>query len=504
DSSVSLGETFVFVTPAAIGAEGSTTNSCFLGMIDELAVYNRALATNEIQAIYAADGTGRCKEPPTIISHPVSQRVTIGSNVTFSVTAAGSPQLRYQWLRGGAIAGAANTSLSFIVQPASGGNYSVRVTNAFGAVLSSNAVLTVNNVPSALAQSVGLDEDTFADITLQGADLEGDPLTFSIVTPPVYGSLTGSGANRTYTPAPNFHGLDSFTFKVNDGLVDSAPATVSITVAPVNDPPVAQSQSVSLDEDTPTAIGLGVFDVDGDALTFTVGAPAHGSLTGIPPNLTYHPNTNFHGPDNFTFSVNDGQTSSPPATVSITVRPVNDAPFAKIAVSPLTEFAGVTNKIIIAPVCGDAAVVLDGSQSSDVENDPLQYLWLEGTNILSTAATFTNDFAPGPHTVTLVVSDGVDTGVATVTFDVLTPSESVGLLMDLVTEANVGRRNARPLLATLRAAAASFDRCDVIPGINQLRAFQNKLRAQVAPSNPDLAAQLETETQRIIDALTGP
>ena len=68
------------------------------------------------------------------------------------------------------------------------------------------------------------------NIVLTGSDVEDSPLTFSIVDNPAHGSLSGSGADRMYMPAANYSGTDSFTFTVNDGTVDSAPATVSINV----------------------------------------------------------------------------------------------------------------------------------------------------------------------------------------------------------------------------------------------------------------------------------
>ena len=89
------------------------------------------------------------------------------------------------------------------------------------------------------------------------------------MTGPAHGTLTGTVPNLTYNPAANYNGPDSFTFKANDGRVDSAAATVSITVTPVNDVPMAQGQSVTTLEDTPKAIMLTGSDADGDALTFT-------------------------------------------------------------------------------------------------------------------------------------------------------------------------------------------------------------------------------------------
>ena len=72
---------------------------------------------------------------------------------------------------------------------------------------------------------------------MTGSDVDGDTLRYTIITPPAHGSLTGTAPNLTYTPALNYNGPDSFTFKVNDGTVDSANATVSLTVTAVNNPP---------------------------------------------------------------------------------------------------------------------------------------------------------------------------------------------------------------------------------------------------------------------------
>ncbi|HYW72610.1 MAG TPA: Ig-like domain-containing protein, partial [Pyrinomonadaceae bacterium] len=85
--------------------------------------------------------------------------------------------------------------------------------------------------PRADDQAVLVNQDTAKAITLTAVDDNGDPLSFAIVTPPQHGALSGSGANRTYTPAPSFRGNDSFTFKANDGTLDSTVATVSITVS---------------------------------------------------------------------------------------------------------------------------------------------------------------------------------------------------------------------------------------------------------------------------------
>ena len=135
------------------------------------------------------------------------------------------------------------------------------------------------DAPTAIDQTVSTDEDTALDITLTGTDPESDPLTYAIGTSPTDGVLTGTAPNVTYTPNTDFNGEDSFTFTVNDGTDDSAEATVTITVNPVNDPPTAIDQTLSTDEDTDLDITLTGFDLEGDAMTFTVETqPSNGTL----------------------------------------------------------------------------------------------------------------------------------------------------------------------------------------------------------------------------------
>ncbi|MCP3993655.1 MAG: adhesin, partial [bacterium] len=101
------------------------------------------------------------------------------------------------------------------------------------------SISTSNSAPVADDQSKTTAEDTAIAITLTGSDIDGDPVTFSVVTGPSNGSLSGAAPNLTYTPNANFNGSDSFTYTSNDGSLDSAIATVDITVDPANDAPVA-------------------------------------------------------------------------------------------------------------------------------------------------------------------------------------------------------------------------------------------------------------------------
>ena len=192
--------------------------------------------------------------------------------------------------------------------------------------------LNLNVAPVAADQSVTTDEDTSIDVTLSATDVNGDVLTFAIVDGPAHGSVTLLGNVATYTPSPNYNGADSFTFRANDGEFDSNSATVSITVTPLNDAPVAAPDSYSTDEDTllTVAVALGVLandsDVDGDMLTaILVTDVSHGTLAlAADGSFVYTPAENFHGTDNFTYKASDGALESEPTTVTITVNTVND------------------------------------------------------------------------------------------------------------------------------------------------------------------------------------
>ncbi len=214
------------------------------------------------------------------------------------------------------------------------------------AVIFDGAIIfaTENHAPVANPQAVTTSEDTAKAITLTGADIDGDPLSYAVVTPPAHGTLSGTAPNVTYTPAANYFGSDSFTFRVNDGSLNSAVATVGIAVASVNDAPVADPQSVTTNEDTAKAITLTGSDLEGDPLSYAVVTPpAHGTLSGTAPNVTYTPAANYFGSDSFTFRVNDGALDSAVAMVSITVER-DDTPVASSSLVVLANDLATNSK----------------------------------------------------------------------------------------------------------------------------------------------------------------
>jgi VCBS repeat-containing protein len=163
-----------------------------------------------------------------------------------------------------------------------------------------------------------LSNDTDADI---------DPLKATVVTNVSHGVLVlNNDGSFTYTPAPNFNGTDSFTYKANDGLADSSATTVTITVTPVNDLPAAAGDSynayagIALSVPAPGVLGNDS-DADGNALTAALaGNVSHGTLTlNADGSFTYTAESGFAGADSFTYKVNDGTGDSAAVTVTIQV-----------------------------------------------------------------------------------------------------------------------------------------------------------------------------------------
>jgi len=144
---------------------------------------------------------------------------------------------------------------------------------------------------------------------------------------------------------------------------------------------------------------------------------------------------------------------------------------------------------------------LDGTLSSDPDDDPLNYRWYLSTTetLLDTGVVSIVSLPAGRHPIELVVDDGLATATNSFTLQVFTAAESLGQLIITVHESRWSR--SQSLLASLNAALASVERANLIPAVNQLEAFQSKVMVQVAPTAPDLAAQFAGGAQAIIEAI---
>jgi hypothetical protein len=256
-------------------------------------------------------------------------------------------------------AGTHSIRACFNTTDTSGNNAQKSTSNALSQVVNANTAPVCNNGSATTA------EDNPVATTLSCTDADGNSLTYTIVSGPAHGTLSGTAPNLTYSPALDYNGSDNFTFKANDGSADSNVATFSLTINAVNDVPVCTDGSATTDEDTPKNITFSCSDVDGDSLTYSVMAgPSHGSVSsGTSPNRTYSPALNYNGSDSFTFKANDGSADSNVATFSLTINAVNDAPTATVS---LNDHSPKTNDTLTAT-----------ATRADVDGDAisLHYVW---------------------------------------------------------------------------------------------------------------------------------
>ncbi len=188
-----------------------------------------------------------------------------------------------------------------------------------------------NRPPVILASArVSADENKRTDFNFTVSDADPNQTLQVSMSGPSFAQLINRGGGAyslRVTPGFDDAGDYTVTLSAADSLGATATHAVALTVANVNQTPTATAQTVAVEEDMTKPITLAGTDPDRNALRFTLlTQPAHGKLTGEAPDLVYLPEANYFGLDRFTFKVNDGLTDSPPATVSITVNAVNDAP----------------------------------------------------------------------------------------------------------------------------------------------------------------------------------
>jgi Bacterial Ig domain/Dockerin type I domain/GEVED domain len=285
-------------------------------------------------------------------------------------------------------------------------------------------VLVPGTPPTAVNDTYGFNEDTTLTTTdptgtlspgfliddgvaANDQDPEGGPFGVTLLSLPAHSSIFDLASNGllTYRAQPDFFGIDTFTYRVNDGVLNSANiATVTIIVGEVNDAPVGVVDPVTVDEDQVTNL------TDSQLLARVTAGPVNESaqtlrITGVTPvsdrggtvsiqsgRVVYTPPSNFAGPDRFTITVTDnGTTNGLPAplstqfVVNINVLDVNDVPTTVVKNAstdedtPLTFTTGglmagdlpgpanessqtLTFKGVIATSTNGGTVTLSGSQ----------------------------------------------------------------------------------------------------------------------------------------------
>ena len=222
------------------------------------------------------------------------------------------------------------TTIQYTIDDGNGGSDTATVTIN---------VAPVNDAPVAEDDTGATQEDvpvtfTAAELLANDSDVDGDALTITAVGPSTNGTaVLNADGSVTFTPTTDFNGTASFVYSVEDGQGGSDTATVTITIPPANDAPIAVDDGpLSTNEDTPLT-GIDVLgndtDADGDPLTVTSATSPDGTVTINPDgSLDFTPNADFNGPTTIQYTIDDGNGGSDTATVTINVAPVNDAPVA--------------------------------------------------------------------------------------------------------------------------------------------------------------------------------
>jgi VCBS repeat-containing protein len=235
-----------------------------------------------------------------------------------------------------------NPDGSFIYTPTANYNgpdsFTYTLTDANGDVSTATVNLTVasvNDLPVAANDTLAATEDTTLNGTLATNDTpSGDGgNVWAAATPPSHGTVTvNPDGSFIYTPTANYNGPDSFTYTLTDNNGDVSTATVNLTVAPVNDLPVAANDTLAATEDTTLNGTLATNDTpsgDGGNVWAVATQPGHGTLTVNPDgSFVYTPTANYNGPDSFTYTLTDANLDVSTATVNLTVASVNDLPVA--------------------------------------------------------------------------------------------------------------------------------------------------------------------------------
>ncbi len=238
-------------------------------------------------------------------------------------------------------------------------------------------ITPVNDAPTALPDAYETNEDTPLSVPAPGfLGNDGDvdstpPFTITSVITPALGTLAWNpDGSFIYTPTLDANGVITFAYQVSDGELLSNFGLVSLTVLPVNDPPVALSDHYTTSEDSFMVVFVpGVLsndlDVDGDLLTAALLTPTLDADMDLGPGggFVLTPTLNFHGTLTFTYLASDGQATSAPGVVTVTVTPVNDPPVSASDVYTLTEDIPLT-----IPSPGVLA------NDTDIDSDPLNAL----------------------------------------------------------------------------------------------------------------------------------
>jgi hypothetical protein len=338
---------------------------------------------------------------------------------------------------GAPLADGRNETITY--QPQTLGAYRVRVQAEGGT--QGEYVLGTGQPPTAGGLTLSTLEDTPLPLALVASDPENDTLSYTITAPPLHGTLSGMAPNLTYTPAKDYFGADSFSYQVSDGQLSSGIATASLTVTPVNDPPVATSDAGMVAEDSAVGLLIDVLANDSpgpaneseQSLLLALGTASHGAVSIESGKVRYIPTeADYNGPDSFTYTITDDGTTGGAAdpktsvgTVNITVPEVNDPP------------AGVDDDLNIFTFedANDPLPILTSSLLANDKKGPANESGQTLTIAEVTALTGCIVSLEGPFVVVLLIPDF--NGLATFQYTLRDDGTTAGAPDYLTSSANV-------------------------------------------------------------------
>ena len=298
-----------------------------------------------------------------------------------------------------------------------------------------------------------------------------------------------NGVLIDYQPAPDFNGTDQFTYTVVDSGGLTASGSVTVSVGAVNDAPEAVNDAVS----TPENVALEIFvlgndsDPEGDALSIVqIGVPANGTATDIGNGaILYTPIANFSGVDPFEYTITDSAGGTSTATVVVTVDLINVAPGANAGQDQTVEATSATG----------AVVTLDGTSSSDGDNDALTYTWTGSFGEVA-GETVVLTLPLGVAEISLEVFDGLVSSTDTVTISIVdtTPPE----ITAPADAAFVSNGGSNPITSAQLGVATAVDSVDgaVTPTIDNAGPYPFGTTI-VTWSATDSAGNTSTATQAV-------
>ncbi|MFN4764673.1 Ig-like domain-containing protein, partial [Gillisia sp. Q332] len=384
-------DTFTYTITDGNGGTDTATVTVTVTPVDDVTtVVDDSATTDEDVAVnidvIANDTDVDVKSPVASVTQGANGTVTIETDGTLTYT----PDLNF------------NGEDSFTYTNEEGNTGTVTVT-----------VTPVDDVTTVVDDSATTDEDVAVNIDVIANDTDVDVKSpVASVTQGANGTVTiETDGTLTYTPDLNFNGEDSFTYTNEEGNT----GTVTVTVTPINDAPVAVDDVATTDEDNSVTISVlnNDTDVDGDDLTVvSTTNPDNGSVViNEDGTITYTPNENFNGTDSITYTITDGNGGTDTATVTITVNPINDAPVAVDDVASTDEDNSVTISVL--------------NNDTDVDGDDLTVVSTtnpdNGSVVINEDGTITytpNENFNGTDSITYTITDGnggTDTATVTIT-----------------------------------------------------------------------------------------